>query len=312
MNAHVLGFFWDLTGGFGKHVTLDDFFAQMKSLHDKEFEFGGYSRLVYVGNSGNYITGLMLTAKNHKKFCELKRKGTSLKINVREAEKDSSLIDFNFFLIEKTTARGLYQYYHNSCNTKVFSRLCEKQFEKIAATKIADEIKAKGGTKACSDEDADKIRDKYDGDIICHLHVRKEKFNEIVQRMQKISIFDFTLATIEPEKAQWFRILSGVSRIIHHRLSFKRSATLGDRAKAIVAMINSGDANEAHVTGIDEDGLEKVISLINNPDSFGHWKFDDLASGMTFEPSNFAKSSFMKTLVTLAEKEKDFLTKKAK
>lgn len=312
MQAHVLGFLWDFTGGYGKHVTLDDLAHQLQSLRNKEFEFGGYQRLIYTSSHDDYITGLLLTAKDHKRFCELRRKGTTLKINVREAEQGSSLIDFNFFLIDKKHARGLYQHYHNSCNARVFTRLCGQQFDKVAVDKISREIVAKGGTKACPEEEQEAMREKYEGDVICNLHVRKEKFAEIVKQMQKISSCDFTLATIEPEKEKWFRILTGVSNIVRHHVSFKRHATVSERAKAVIELVNSGEANDASVFGVDEDGLDRVISIANNPDSFGHWEFDDLAAGMTFEPENFAKCKFIKTLVALAEKHRDFLQTQVK
>jgi hypothetical protein len=312
VNAHVLGFSWNLTGGYADQISLDELLKQMQSLRDNEFDFGGYQRLIYAGSTPTYITGLLLTAKSNKRFCELQRQGKSLRINVREAEKGSSLIDFNFFLIDRTTARGFYQYYHNSCNARIFSRLIAEQFGKIAALKTAEEINRKGGTKACPDKEQDQIREKYSGDVTCELHVRKEKFNEIVRQMQKISYFEFTLATLEPENATWYRMLSGVSRILRHHVGFKRSTTVSERAKAVVNFINSGAASDASVRGVDEDGLEKLVSLANNPDSFGHWKFDEIAAEMTFEPRDFEKSKFIQTMMALAEEHKDFLHKKAK
>jgi hypothetical protein len=107
MKAHVLGFHWEFLGGYAENVTLDDLFERFKKLGNEEFEFKGYQRLVYVASEKDRIIGLLLTAKNHKRFCELRRQGKSMKINVREAEKGASLIDFNFFLIDKKSSRGL-------------------------------------------------------------------------------------------------------------------------------------------------------------------------------------------------------------
>lgn len=312
MKAHVLGFSWDFTGGYGKNLTLNDLGAQLSSMNDNEFEFGSYQRVLYAENNEERITGLLLTAKNHKKFCELRRQGKVRKINVRQAEEGSSLIDFNFFLIDKKFGRGLYQYYHNSCAARIFTRLCREQFEKIAESKITEEI-AKAGGKKCPDATQDAIRDKYGGDIICNMHVRRENFADIVQQMQKISSCDFGLATINPEQEKWFGILKGVSKAVRHRVSFVRKATVAERASAIVSLVNSGQTDDATVTGVDEDGLERIITLANNPDSFGHWDYDDIAGDMTFDPSKFSTSKFMQMLLSIAEKQKaDFLHKKAK
>jgi len=78
-----------------------------------------------------------------------------------------------------------------------------------------------------------------------------------------------------------------------------------------VSFVSGGDAADASVHG-EEDGIERVIKLVDNPDSFGYWEFDDLAAEMTFEPENFSSSKFMATLLELAEKHKDFLKVKAK
>ena len=312
MKAHVQGFYWDFIGGYGKSITLDDLAAQLTSISDSEFTFNGYERIVYASSTKEHILGLLLTAKNHKKFCELRREGKVKTINVREAEKNVSLIDFNFFLIDKRSGRGLYQYYHNSCNARIFSRLILDQFDKIAANKIAEEIAAKRKANKLTETEEEKIREKYHGDLVLGLHVRKENFAALVRKLQKIKACEFTLATIEPEKTGWFRILKGVQKVIRHRVSFERSASLGERAKAIINLQQSGEIADATVEGQDEHGLDKVITVMNNPDSFGHWEFDDIAAEMTFEPAQFKESKFMETLLGVAEEQKDFLQKKAK
>lgn len=140
MKAHVLGFRWELLEESADALSLADLFNHMAGLRNVEREFNSFPRLIYVGETERYHTGLLLTAKTHRRFCELHRGDEALKINVREAEE-----------------------------------------------------------------------------------------------------------------------------------------------------------------GVDEDGLEKTVALTSNPDSFGHYEFDELAADMEFEPEKFQESKFMQTLLALAD-----------
>jgi hypothetical protein len=301
LKAHVLGFRLELVGESADPISFDQLFGWLAARRNVEREFNGFNRLVYVGSTEKYHTGLLLTAKTHKRFCELKRTGEALKINVREAEAGASLIDFNFFVLNRETGRGLYQYYHNSCSVPVFGRFCAYELGMFQAFKIVEEIKAMGGKENLSDQQLEQVFERFSGTLDCQLLVRKENFGTLIEQMEKISAIEFSFASIEPEQERWFRRFTGVSKLIKHRVTFNRKVTLEERRRAILSFVNDGEVEEAAVEGVDADGLEKTIALSNNPDSFGHFDFDSIAGDMDFEPEAFQTSKFMQTLLGVAE-----------
>jgi len=319
MQVNLLGFEWKIKGDRAKLVDVKDLFAHITSNHGTEIKHKGHNRLVYVGETPGYYTGLVLTAKDHVRFCELNRKGKGLQINVREATAGSSLIDFNFFVLNKQTSRGLYQYYKNSCWVTAFGTLCGSMLDDCCEAKMAAQIVAGGGAQTFKEKDLRAIRRKFDGYLESILLVREDDFKKIVSNMTKIKSFQFSMGSVLPEKESWFRPLKGVSQSIRHQVSFYKESTLQARRKAIFDVL--GGDNKGHekakidkaaVHGVDHDGLSRTIFLESNPDFFGSYDFDEVAGGMNIQPEDFHKSAFMSKLLMVADQHPRFLGAKTK
>lgn len=311
MKVYLFGFEWAIKGDRATQVTLADLFAYLKSIHGKEIDFKGANRLIYVNETDTYYTGLLLTAKDYKRFCELDKTGP-LKINVREASDGTSLIDFNFFVVNKATGRGLYQHYRGSCWVNAFGDFCSEQLDDLCDERIAADIKAKGGIDALKDKELRQARRKYDGQLEFMLLVKEETFNQILSNMTKITSFQFAFATIRPEQESLFRPLKGVAQIVRERISFIRGSALHERKKALLEFLGANKVEEAAVHGICDDGLERTILLASNPDSFGSYDFDEIAGDMNIQPDAFHDSNFMKKLLMVAATNPRFLGAPAK
>lgn len=307
MKANILGFWLEAAGP----ISLQDLFTHLKGMNGTEEKFGGYERLIFIEETEKYFTGLFLTSKNHKKFCELLRDGKQLTINVRQVQKGASLIDFNFFVVQKETGRGLYQYYHNSCRCPMFVKFCATEFQSLMEDRRDKEI-AVGG-KDLSNQDREKIEKKYGHSMNCGILVRPEAFAALVRKFKSIARFEFSLNTVVAEKEQRYRGFQGISKRIKHCITFNREADLISRIKAIMGFVNSdNDIGDASVAGMGVDGLDKTISLFDNPDSFGSYEFDKLAENMDFEPKDFAASVFMHEMIRVGDAHDHVLGKAAK
>lgn len=137
MQAHLMGFLWETGAG----ITLEDFFKHLAKLKDVETAYANYNRLLYVGERGNYYLGLFITIKDQRRSPEIKNESGVYKINVRSLEEGTNLVDFNFFVINKTTQRGLYQHYHHSCSLNQFGIFCQRQYEDLKQARIDAELK---------------------------------------------------------------------------------------------------------------------------------------------------------------------------
>jgi hypothetical protein len=308
MKASILGFWLEPASA----ITLGDLFQRLKAKKGKAEKFRGYDRLIFVDETDTYHIGLLLTSKNYKRFCELHKQGETLSINVRQVQEGASLIDFNFFVVNKETGRGLYQYYHNSCRCPMFGNYCIEEFDQIRQERKAAAITAAGGSKA-PDHQLTMISRKYEGTLSWGILVRPEKFDDLVRKFDAIHNFDFELNSITAEKEQRYRLLQGVAARIRHQVGFERKVSVKDRAAAILKFVRGqNDLGDLSVAGRGVDGLERTIELYDNPDSFGSYEFDSLAQNMDFEPKDFAKSVFMSEIIRVADAHEHILKPKAK
>lgn len=306
MKINILGFRWKLPA----HVTLAEIFTQLQQIRGAEEEFAGHSRLVFVGETRRYHTGLLLTSKTNRRFCELRRQRRGFHIDVREVAAGNSLVDFNFFVMHKQTARGLYQYHHQSFHPNVFSRFCGAQCAQLQQRKIAEAVAQIGG--AITERQRHDIEQRFSGALDWSLLIRPENFEAIVRQLQRISDFHFNFTTVEAEEERLLRGFRGVAQLLTHKVTFRRSATVAQRARAILDFVGgSPDLREGAVVGVDQEGLQKTINLFENPDSFGSFEFDAVTQQITANPEEFANAPFLQNLIRIADDNRDILEAEA-
>src|SRR5579859_7077695 len=111
-------------------VLLKDFAQHLGTQSASEFPFLGSSRLLYSSLVGDEFVGLLLTARDQKKFCEL-NSGESFKIKVRQLRGSNRLVDFNFFVMSLATGKGIYQVYRGSCGLPTFGKLMKHCYREL-------------------------------------------------------------------------------------------------------------------------------------------------------------------------------------
>lgn len=76
----------------------------------------------------DYYKGLILTVKDQKAFCKLQGNLDDLEITVENLSGGDQLIEFNFFVINKKTGKGLYQFYYQSTSLSKFKEILKRRF----------------------------------------------------------------------------------------------------------------------------------------------------------------------------------------
>jgi hypothetical protein len=118
VKVRFLGFTIDCKG----ELTLAQL---MNFVKDQDaYGFAGYQRLIRAAEKDGYFVGLVVTFKTQRRICELEKE--ELVIQVRELEAGKSIVDFNFFVINQATGRGLYQHYHHSMSLQRFGTLLDR------------------------------------------------------------------------------------------------------------------------------------------------------------------------------------------
>jgi len=290
----------------GKGISLADLFSYIASKQGTSLNFHGYERLLYIEEIKEFHVGLLITTKDQKKFLELTQDSGNVKIEPRDVTEGAQLADFNFFLIHKKTGRGIYQYYHNSCALNPFAYLCRKHYDELKQAKIEQML---GLLKAPTEGAKSKVRKQYSGTLKWVQIVRPEAFDALIKTLSKIHSFSVTMSTLSQEE-KVFRPLSLLAKKVSHEFKFSDDSTVSAIGDNIRSVIDKLAPDSGRVEGIDSDGLEQIIKLTNNPDSFGEFDYDNVAEKMNFSPKEFATSWFMKEIVKIVEsKPALFITK---
>tara|TARA_B100001063_G_C16647130_1_gene493951 strand:- start:24 stop:938 length:915 start_codon:yes stop_codon:yes gene_type:complete len=285
MKVRFLGYSLTLGGGF----NFTDYFSYLESLGKITLKHSENNRILYVKKipKTDYFGGLLITIKDHKKFCELQDDDGNLKINIESVGEDADLMEFNFFILNEKTGHGIYQHYHQSCSLNQFGFALKRKYNERRDATINEEIANLPGTATKKQEK--EIKQKYKGTFGWQIIVRPDKLEALINELDSISSFEFDfLAMKAPE--QEFRAFSGVVTKERRKFSFVRKTSVNYLAKEIAGVIKKLDFTGGKVIGRDIDGIEKIVSIADNPDNFGEYEFDDLVSKLTINVSDFVSS----------------------
>lgn len=281
-----MGFIWET----GKGITLDEFFTHLAKLKDTPIRFANYDRLLYVGTRGGYHVGLFLKIKDQRRSPEIMNDSGVYKISVRELNEGSNLCDFNFFAINKATGRGMYQHYHQSCSLNQFGIFCQRQYEDLRQEKVDGELVPLGGDSAGA-KDKLRIESKYKGTLTWENMVRPESLDKLLEELAKIKFFEFNATAITAQEP----LVGPLSKFAkREKRSFRFSPTADSDGLrgAIVHVVKTGQILRGRVGGVDAEDRERVFRLIENPDTFGEYEYDEIADETTLNVKQVEKSPF--------------------
>lgn len=275
MQVRLLGFRFDVDS---KNLSLDSFAAAVSAQPTDQKAAHDSQRLLFMNNKCNpdYHVGMIVTVKDQKTFCRLVSGNGSLLVKVDELELDTKLMEFNFFVINKATGTGLYQYYHQSCSLTSFGYLVAKRFREYKESLIQAEID-KIPQEDRSEGGIDKIRKHFKGHLKWEMLVRAEKLEELIAELARVKSFEWTVATPTVEQDD-FKPLAPYIRNQKSKLAFEVGAPVNALAKAISAVVAALGVVKGRIEGQDADGLDRVLRILDNPENYGEYDYDDLAS----------------------------------
>lgn len=284
MQANLMGFIWSL----GTGITLEEFFNHLATLNGKPEKFGEYDRLLSVGTRGDYYVGLFLKIKDQRRSPEITNAGGKFTISVRSLAEGTNLVDFNFFIINKKTQRGMYQYYHQSCSLNQFCIFCAQQYEGLKESKIEAALAGVGGD-AASTADKKRIKKAYKGSLSYENMVRSETLQALLDELEQIKYFDFTLAAIDDNDALLTPLRPYAKK---QRRIVRFKATQVGVVNAIVNIVKAKGIRVGRVGGVDAEKREHVYRLIENPDKFAEFEYDEIADETILNVAKVEESPF--------------------
>jgi len=296
MKVRFLGFSFSTGNG----ISLEQFLSLMGKQSEYEIDRGEHKRILMIRDlkGKDYYVGLLVTIKDNKKFCELVDEGGELKVFVTTISDNSHLMEFNFFVINKNTGFGIYQHYHNSCSFNQFGYLASGVYNDTKESIISKSIIDAGGDSV-KESEKKKIKAKYKGGLKWEVLVRPEKLEELINELESIRAFEFDFLSLKAPEPE-FSPLSNVVNKERRRFSFVRKTPVHYLAKHISKIIKNLSITDGRVYGKDSDGINQILKIYDNPDNFGEYDFDDLASRLNFTIDEFHKTWVIKELLKAA------------
>lgn len=294
-------------------ISLDDYVSHMISAHGKAHELGEHNRFIFFNttHSKTYYVGLVVTVKDQKTFCELVKKSGKFVVKVNELDSNSSLMDFNFFVIHKTTGLGMYQYYHQSFSINSFGYFNAQRFSELKDSRVQADISAiPEADQSASKEKS--IKKKYKGRLSWEILVRKENLKDLIEELQRVKAFEYCFASLTADEPE-FQPLKNEVRKERTKLSFYPESSVKALASAISNIVKKLGVDSGKVIGTDMDGIDRVLQITNNPDNFGEYSYDDLAPKInSLNVDAFEKSWVVQELLDKCKEYKHIFEVKAK
>lgn len=293
-------------------LTLDDYINHMITQHGTGHDIGEHKRYIYFNTtySNNYYVGLLLTVKDQKTFCELVDDSGNFVVKVNILDSNSNLMDFNFFVINKNTGFGLYQYYHQSCSTNLFGQFNNRLYSDYRDNIVNKEISNFPNKKTDSEEK--KLKQKYKGSLKWEIFVRKENLKELIEELTQVKMFEYCFLTLTADEPE-FQPLKNFLKKQRTKLYFSVDSPIKSLAESIVNFVKRKNIQSGKVIGKDSDGIDRVLRISNNPDNFGEYEYDDIALKInSLDVDKFEESWVVKELLNKCTEYKYIFEAKAK
>jgi hypothetical protein len=295
MYVRLLGVELSFKGG----ITAPDFIAHLESLRDKEIVHSDYTRLIYTTAFKNYYAGLFVTNRDQRKLTELGQAAKG-KFKITVSTLKNKLVDVNLWLIHKKTGKGLYQYYHRSCTLSQFGTFLAMQYDAQSEKLEREELAG-----ASTDAARKAVKKKYSGTLEAAVMVRKERLKQLMEELKQINAFEFDLVEISV-KEPTFTQVSGMVSSERHTIRFDRKVSVVSKIRsAISEAIRERGIATGRVLGKDARNLDRILKIVDTPDTFGRYDYDAVATDASFDVDALEASPFLQEMIAVAEKNRE-------
>lgn len=298
MKVRFLGFELKLKGA----TTLDELVDFVEN--ENAVRIAKYERVLRMTLQDEHLLGVVLTLKEERQSLELETE--EFVVNVREVEKGKAPVALNFFVVNTTTMRGLYSHYQHSMGLKRLQPLLSNQMKRLVDTKAQKMIAAAEAKHGhLSDRRKTAIRAEVQTHVSVTQMVRHEDLPDLIQAMHRFKRIRFELATLAAE-APTFGPVRDFVKTVRAEVVFDQSKGLEKAKNAVAKFAASMSGRRGTIIGEDDDGEERILSLLENYERFGEIEFGDAAKAMSVKLDEFAKSPMLKRLQKAIEENSEY------
>lgn len=268
-------------------ITINDFIENNLIFEIKDI----FKRDIFIDCvDPTYYKGLILTVKDQKAYCKLQGSVDDLEIKVENLSGEDKLIEFNFFVINKSSGKGLYQFYYQSTSLAKFQEILKKQFLGYRAILLQNEYEANiksGKSEYKSKKDSNK---KYSDTLSLDLLVKPQTLSQLLQKCKQIKSFEVEFSTYDYIRKLGLPMPAHATKL-KQKVFFDKDTKVRELASSIVKFIDQEEPVGGTIMVLDEFGQEMPYKLMDTPDLFHEEEFDDLVQKLnTVKVGNFSQS----------------------
>jgi hypothetical protein len=266
-----------------KCVPLAALFDSLAAKSGGEVGAAEGMRIMYVDEQSDneFVSGLIVTSKDQKSFLKMSAVAGKYKIKSADLTGDDRIMEFNFFVVNKSNGIGLYQYYRGSCSSVTMGSFLTSEFRELSDTyksvrlQAADKfVETKRGEK---NKLIKGIRSDHRKGLVFNLLVRAGDVPEILERYKTIVAFDYDIASLDSISA-FARPLQGLVNKVHQRVRFNEISAKDKIIEGVSGMLPLIVKDTARITVLNDEDEPMSVRLVNMPDNFGLHEYDVLAA----------------------------------
>ncbi|MGE8451384.1 MAG: hypothetical protein ACN6OP_12335 [Pseudomonadales bacterium] len=262
-------------------VSFDDLVASLVSTSGNEDDSMGQLRRIFVDSTAvpGFVVGLVVTVKDQKSFCELVQDKGNFVVSVTNLVGANKLMEFNFFVVNKSNGHGLYQHYFQSCSPGTFGNYLRSRYRRLSEDSRDKELVELKKSENYSLKKEKLIRSNHAKGLNFSLLVHNETLEQVLSEFKKIKAFEYEFAAIEPNLVEGAPINHYVKRLTQ-KVSFDPKVAVGLLANAIQGTVNALKPKSGRVAVVHEVDGEEVpmsVKILNIPENFGEQDYDAVA-----------------------------------
>jgi hypothetical protein len=263
------------------HISVDELFMHMELQNGVEDASKELARRFYIDTTSDpkFILGLVVTVKDQRKFLELVANSTNFQIRVNNLRGANKLMEFNFFVINKSNGLGVYQYYHGSCSPQTFGSYLITRYRALSNDSRDSAIANLHKQKKHTIKAERSIKSTHRFGLDFSLLVRPEGIKDILSSYKEIKSFSYEFLSLE-SAVSFGSPLNGLAKKVTEKVTFDPKVEKKKIAQGIDSMMSSIKANTARVHVVDDEDQPLSIKLLKIPDNFGEQEFDLLAEAL--------------------------------
>ncbi|MES2596421.1 MAG: hypothetical protein V4662_13835 [Verrucomicrobiota bacterium] len=277
MKVKIFAFETDYSEGY----TLNEFFEFVEKRQTVEVNQTDHApgHIVAVQRKGDYWVGLFVTVKDQKAFMRFRRTQKHFAL-IPEKLGDDVIAEFNHFVVNTNTSKGLYQWYHQSGGVAGLTSFLKTYYNQ-------ERDKKKQAAMDAKSTDADKAKEKqrYGMTLRTTLLCRNENFEGRVRSLAHIKNMEFTVKTYQEEKSDRYGPLSRFVKGKKEIVTFEKKVGLVTSvANFVKDQVNK--AKNLRVEGVDEDGHDQIYKLLNDHDVFEETDYESILDNLKIDSSD--------------------------